>query len=245
MAQILSPRTFHRNENRMRVLLISQHDRLRCRLIAVLSSLDRFDLVGEATKCEEALRLCRQLRPELIVVDLRAPKVDDLSALLPIHERWPQMQIIVLASFPALHDLRRLHDAGMVHCLFERNSSRKLAGLLRGLFREHPSPPAGNGSDHARQAHPGEALSARERQVLGWMMTGQNSLEIADELGVNELTARFHVQNVLSKLRAVSAQKEAELVAWDRPGLADPAFPVPNIGLRLGADCTSQAAASA
>jgi len=226
----------------MRVLLISERDELRCRLVAALSSLDRFDLVGEGIRCGEALRLCRQLRPDVIVVDLRAPKIDDLSGLPPIHERWPQIRIIVLTSFPVQRDLGCLHDTGVVHCLFERSSSRTLAGLLCELFRGQPSLPAGNGSNRAWQAYPGKALSARERQVLGWMMTGQNSFEIADELGVNELTARFHVQNVLSKLRAAPLREEA---SWDIPGFAGPAFPVPNISLRLGADRASQVAAPA
>lgn len=238
MAQILTPRRFHRNENRIRVLLISQRDELHSRLVTALLSLEKFDLAGEGNRCQEALRLCKQLQPDLILVDLRAPKIDDLSALPFVHERWPQIQIVVLASFPVRYDLGRLYDEGVVHCVSERSSSRKLAGLLRELFGEHPSQPAGNGSDHARQAFPDQPLSVREQQVLGWMIAGQNSLEIAAELGVNELTARFHVQNVLSKLRAVAVQGEA---IGDIPGFVEPAFLVPNMGRWLGADHARQA----
>lgn len=221
-----SPSTakFHPNGSRTRLLLVSQRSISGRRLASSLLSLGGLDLVAEAASSEEALRLCRRSHPDVIFLDLPTPRAGDLAVLPVIHEQWPQIRLVVLTNSPVHRDLQRLHDEGVVRCLLETICTRKLAELLQALLTEPPSF-ASPYYPHGRvQVSAEQVLSSRERQVLGWMLTCCGALEIAERLGVNELTARFHVQNVLSKLRAVALGGDAEVADRDMLCLAESSF---------------------
>ncbi len=232
MVRNISLTKSQQNENQMRMLLVSQRDGTGCRLTAPLATLDGFELVGETSTCQEALRQCRHLRPDVILVDVRTPQTDDLIPLPIIHNRWPRVQLVVLASRPVQPDLEHLHETGVVRCLFEDRATQKLAGLIQSRSWDQPHPPAKNGSTRPLWAYPRSALNGRERQILGWMIAGQSDLQIAERLGVNELTARLHVQNALGKLRAVSLLEAVS----DLPRLAGSTPPLCKARIRLAHD---------
>jgi DNA-binding CsgD family transcriptional regulator len=114
-----------------------------------------------------------------------------------------------------------MQDAGTVRCLVENKFTQQLAGLVTPLCRKHPPSQRGDGRDLSAGAHSNSELSTREQWMLEWMISGQSDREIAKQLGVNELTARFHVQNVLSKLRAVVPEKGAQPLARALEHLGD------------------------
>jgi NarL family two-component system response regulator LiaR len=210
MAEKLSPDQSLGYGKPIRMLLVSQRNGLCCQLASPQTTLEGFDLVGEATTCQEALRRCGRLQPAVILVDLRAPKIDDLSPLSTIHQRWPQVRIVVLASQPLGPDLERLRKQGVVHCQAEEGTTRKLSSLLQNHHHDRLALASDNGSNHPWQAKPHQTLSNRERQVLGRMIMGQDSQAIATELDLNELTARVCMQNLLGKLRAMAPRREPE-----------------------------------
>jgi NarL family two-component system response regulator LiaR len=216
--QSLSATGFQQNEGQSRMLFVGQHSRSCCQVSCPLKTLDGFDLVGEARTCREALRLCYQVQPDVLLMDFRARWVDGVSLLPLIHKRWPHLRLVVLASFPLELALQRLREMGVVLCLVESDPTRKLAERLRAFSQNQLSSRSADGSGPSLRPCSGQALSPRERQVWGWMLQGQSSLEIAQRLGVNELTARFHVQNVLSKLCPASLLEESP----SSPSLAEP-----------------------
>jgi DNA-binding NarL/FixJ family response regulator len=216
--QSLSATGFQQNEGQSRMLFVGQHNRSCCQVGCPLKTFDGFDLVGEARTCREALHLSCQVRPDVMLMDFRAPWVNEVSLLPVIHKRWPHLRLVVLASFPLQRDLQRLRDTGVVRCLVESGPTRELAQRFHTFSQNQLSSCSTDGSGPSLRDCSGQTLSIRERRVWGWMLRGQSDLEIAQRLGVNELTARFHVQNVLSKLCPTPLQEEPR----SGPSLAEP-----------------------
>src|SRR3972149_3800941 len=87
------------NSGQIRVMLVDDHAVVRSGLGAVLASFEDLKLVGEANNGQEAVRLCEQLKPDVILMDLLMPVMDGVTATKAIHDKWPDIRIIALTSF--------------------------------------------------------------------------------------------------------------------------------------------------
>ncbi|HEX3054411.1 MAG TPA: response regulator transcription factor, partial [Aggregatilineaceae bacterium] len=86
-------------ENKIRVALVDDHDVVRRGLSVVLRAFDDLELVGEASNGEEAIRMCGETHPEVILMDLIMPEMDGVSATRAIRQKYPQIQVVALTSF--------------------------------------------------------------------------------------------------------------------------------------------------
>ncbi len=201
---------------RIRVLVVDDHAVVRSGLAMFLQAFDDFELVGEAGDGAEAVRLCAQMAPDVILMDLLMPQMDGIAATQAIRERHPGAQVIALTSFQDQDKVQSALDAGAVGYLLKNVSADDLARAIRSARTGRPTlaPEATQALIRAtrRPPAPGHDLTRREREVLVLMVQGLNNAEIAKRLVVNRSTAKFHVSNILTKL-GVGSRTEAVALA--------------------------------
>jgi NarL family two-component system response regulator LiaR len=189
---------------------------VRSGLGAFLLAFDDLTLVGEASSGEEAVRLCKQLRPDVVLMDLVMPGMDGAQATSVIRENCPEIQVIALTSFKEEELVQRAMRAGAIGYLLKNVTADELAQAIRSAKAGRPTlaPEAAQALIRAttRPPEPGSDLTAREREVLALMVEGLTNPEIADRLVVSRSTIKFHVSSILSKLGA-SSRTEAVALA--------------------------------
>jgi two-component system, NarL family, response regulator LiaR len=202
----------------IRVMLVDDHAVVRSGLAAFLYAYEDFELVGEASDGEEALRLCARVQPDVILMDLIMPRMDGATATRAIRERYPTIQILVLTSFKEDNLVHDALKAGAIGYLLKNVTADELAKAIRAASRGRSTlaPEAAEVLIHAatHQDTPpvGHDLTEREREVLDLMVKGLDNNKIAETLIVSRSTVKFHVSNILSKLYATS-RTEAVVVA--------------------------------
>jgi NarL family two-component system response regulator LiaR len=201
----------------IRVMLVDDHAVVRSGLATFLMASEDMELVGEASSGEQALSLCPQVKPDVVLMDLVMPGMDGATATRKIREGCPEIQVIALTSFKEQELVQGALQAGAIGYLLKDISSDELANAIRAAYAGKPTlaPEAAQALIQATRM-PAEKigfdLTEREREVLALMIEGLNNNEIADRLVVSRSTAKFHVSSILSKLRATS-RTEAVAVA--------------------------------
>jgi len=200
----------------IRVMIVDDHTMVRRGLAAFLKTKADLELVGEAGNGQEALDICEQIQPDVILMDLVMPKMDGTAATRAIRERWPQVQVIALTSFQEKEWVQKALRAGAIGYLLKNVSVDDLAEAIRAAYtgRSTLAPEATQALIQTTNQgpRPGHDLTPREHEVLALMVEGLNNPEIGERLSVSRSTARAHVSNILSKL-GVSNRVEAITLA--------------------------------
>jgi NarL family two-component system response regulator LiaR len=206
----------------IRVMIVDDHGMVRRGLATILKVKPDLELVAEATGGQEAVRLCEQTQPDVILMDLVMPEMGGAEATKIIRERCPQVQVIALTSFQERELVRDALQAGAIGYLLKNVSADDLAAAIREAHagRSTLAPEAiqvliqeeAQGATADRDLGEAFDLTPREREVLALMVEGLNNPEIAERLVVSRSTAKAHVSNILSKL-GVSNRAEAIALA--------------------------------
>ena len=203
----------------IRVMIVDDHDMVRRGLSAFLKAKPDLALVGEARNGREALLVCEQVQPDVILMDLVMPEMSGAEAARAIRERCPDVQVIALTSFQDRDLVQQALQAGAISYLLKNVSANELADAIRAAHagRSTLAPEAAQAlvQSAAQEPLPGHGLTAREREVLALMVEGLTNPEIAERLVVSRSTAKAHVSNILSKLGA-SNRAEAVSLALQR-----------------------------
>jgi two-component system, NarL family, response regulator LiaR len=192
----------------IRILLVDDHTVVRSGLGAVLMANDDFVLVGEASNGEEAVRLCEQLQPDVVLMDLMMPVMDGVTATKIIKEKWIDINVIALTSFKEKDMVEGALKAGAISYLLKTVSAEELENAIRGAIagQSRLSPEATQvlvqGIKEFKSTN--FELTEREKDILALMVEGLPNNEIANRLFVTHSTVKFHVSNILSKLGCAS-----------------------------------------
>jgi two-component system, NarL family, response regulator LiaR len=204
----------------IRVMLVDDHTMVRRGLATFLMVFDDFELVGEADSGEAAIRLCAEVLPDVILMDMVMPDMNGATATYAIRQKYPQVQVLALTSFKEGGLIRNALESGAIGYLLKDVSADELARAIRAAHagRATLSPEAAQVLvETANQPPaPGLDLTEREREVLTLMIEGLNNTQIAGKLTVSPSTIKSHVSNVLSKLGVASRTEAVTLALRNR-----------------------------
>ena len=215
----------------IRVVIVDDHNMVRSGLAVFLKTLDDLELVGEAGDGAEAVRLCAELQPDVVLMDLVMPGMDGITAIRAIRQTHPNIRIVALTSFTDQELVQGALQAGAIGYLLKNASIDELAEAIRAAHAGKPTlAPEAFQSLMAATAQKSEQtydLSDREREVLALMVEGLINSEIAERLVLGRSTVKTHISNILSKLGAANRTEatalalEHNLVSRPRPGPAN------------------------
>jgi two-component system, NarL family, response regulator LiaR len=192
----------------IRVLVVDDHEIVRSGLAAFLLVIPDMEMVGTARNGLEALSQCAHLHPDVVLMDLSMPLMDGVTATARIRAAHPDIQVIVLTSFKDQELVRQALEAGAIGYLLKDLGVEDLAAAIRNACAGKPTlaPEAAQALIQAtfRPRKPAYDLTAREQDVLAHMVEGLSNAEIAERLVISESTVKFHVSNILGKLKAGS-----------------------------------------
>jgi NarL family two-component system response regulator LiaR len=204
----------------IRVMLVDDHTMVRKGLATILKVFDGLQLVGEADNGAEAVRLCGEVLPDVILMDMVMPDMDGATATQLICQKYPQVSVIALTSFKEGELVKHALESGAIAYLLKDVSADDLARAIRAAHagRATLSPEAAQALvETANQPPmPGLDLTGREREVLALMVEGLNNTQIAGRLTVSPSTIKSHVSNVLSKLGVASRTEAVTLALRNR-----------------------------
>ena len=209
----------------IRVMTVDDHQIFRSGIKFSLVAFDEIELVGEAHSGEEAIELCDQLQPDVILMDMRMGGLDGISATRAIKEKYPRAQILMLTTFHDKTLVQQAIKAGAVGYVLKGISTEELVDAIRSAAKGQTTLSA-----EATQAllqvtsppldKPDYGLTQRQQEVLALLVEGLSNVEIAERLVISRHTVRYYVSEVLGKLGAAN-RAEAVAIAL-KSGLVDP-----------------------
>ncbi len=227
--------------NNFRILVADDHPIFRFGLSSLLRSHEGWEVCGEAADGRDAVEKCRQLKPDLLILDICMPELNGLDAALQILKHNPDQVILVLTGVDSEQVIGGCLEAGVRGWVFKSDATEDLMTAVEALQRQKTifsSRVSDLIIDGYKRYRVGPAaasvtrLTPREREVVQLISEGKPSKEIAAILNVSLATAETHRSNILRKLRLHSI---AELVLYAvRNGIVHvdflPMLGVPNLG---------------
>ncbi|MEV7728077.1 response regulator transcription factor [Streptomyces sp. NPDC087917] len=192
---------------RIRVLLVDDHQVVRRGLRTFLEVQEDIEVVGEAADGDEGVACAEELRPDVILMDVKMPGTDGIEALRRLRELTNPARVLVVTSFTEQRTVVPALRAGAAGYVFKDIAPDALAGAIRSVHAGHvllqpevaEALLAAQDDRSASASRPG-ALTDREREVLGLIADGRSNREIARALVLSEKTVKTHVSNILMKL---------------------------------------------
>jgi DNA-binding NarL/FixJ family response regulator len=189
---------------RVRVLIADDHPVVRTGLWGMLDGEQDFEVVGEAQNGEEAMEMTERLNPDVVLMDLRMPDLDGVTATARIRERHPQTRVLVLTTSDSGADILRAVEAGATGYVLKDAPREELYEAIRLAAQGKPllAPDVAAHLVERVQWPSEEVLSGREIEILDLVAQGKSNRNIAGELWISEATVKSHLLRIYEKLGA-------------------------------------------
>jgi len=197
--------------NRLRILVADDHDLVRRGIINLLLSHAGWEVCGEATTGREAVNKSKELKPDIVILDIGMPDLNGLEAARRIRKASASTEILILSMHHSDQLIREVVDAGVRGYIVKSDSERDLISAVENLANHKPfftpqvtdvilsrfssGGPVKEVPDLIR-----ERLTAREREIVQLIAEGKSSKEVASFLGISVKTVETHRANVMNKL---------------------------------------------
>ena len=186
---------------RIRVLTADDHPIVRAGIAAMIANEPDIDIVAEGRDGAEAVALFEAHRPDVVLMDLRMPKVDGVAAILAIRAIEPNARVIALTTYDGDADIHRALSAGAGAYLIKDTMVEQLVAAIRSAASgKRVIPP--DVATRLAEFTPRADLSAREQEVLRHVANGLGNKEIARALGRSADTVKAHLESIFEKLGA-------------------------------------------
>mgnify|MGYP001588170857 CR=1 FL=1 len=209
----------------IKILIADDHLIIRQGLRLILETENDFELVGEASDGAEALSLCKKLKPDVVLMDLRMPNMDGLTAIEKLRIEQPEIAVVILTTFNEDELMFRGLQAGARGYLLKDTGRAALFDTIRAAVRGETLLKPEIMARVLSRAHVPSAtetkitelinLTEREHEVLKAVARGERSKEIAVQLGISERTVKAHLASIYNKL-GVDSRAAAIAVAAQR-----------------------------
>ncbi|MEU9764032.1 response regulator transcription factor [Streptomyces sp. NPDC047985] len=190
----------------IRVLLVDDHQVVRRGLRTFLEIQDDIEVVGEAADGAEGVARAEELRPDVVLMDIKMPGTDGIEALRRLRELANPAKVLIVTSFTEQRTVVPALRAGASGYVYKDVDPDALAGAIRSVHAGHVllQPEIAGAlltqDEGAGGTGRGSTLTEREREVLGLIADGRSNREIARALVLSEKTVKTHVSNILMKL---------------------------------------------
>jgi len=189
------------SDRKIRVLSVDDHPLLREGIAAVVNSAADMIMVAQAATGSEAVRVFRDHRPDVTLMDLRLPDMSGIDAMIAIRQTAPDARILMLTTFEGDVEVQRALAAGARGYLLKSTPPQDLLQTVRAVHagrKRIPPDVAANLAEHFSD----ESLTEREIDVLRHVGSGNRNRDIAERLSISEETVKVHVKHIMEKLGA-------------------------------------------
>jgi DNA-binding NarL/FixJ family response regulator len=186
---------------KIRVLCVDDHPLMREGITAIVQGQPDMEVVASARDGSEAVRVHREERPDLTLMDVRLPDMSGIDALIAIRQEFPDARIVMLSTFEGDVEVQRALQAGAYGYLVKSMPPDELVAAVRSVHRGRKHIPprvASNLAEHLGE----ENLTPRELEVLREVAGGHRNREIGERLHITEETVKVHVKHIMEKLGA-------------------------------------------
>jgi len=195
---------------RLRLLVVDDHNLFRRGLVSLLADMPEFEIVGQASNGLEAIEQVEQTHPDILLLDVNMPQMDGIRTVQELRARRIPLRILMLTISQTDEDLFGAIKAGADGYLLKNTEPEDLRqALLRvghgqGVLSPEITFPVLRALAHPSQTQPETLLSERETQVLNCLASGETTQQIAQSLFISENTVKTHVRHILEKLEAAN-----------------------------------------
>lgn len=193
---------------------------VRIGLATMLEAFADLVLVGEATNGKEALQLCVEKQPHVVLMDILMPRMDGIEATAQITRQFPDIRVLALSSFAQQSNITAVLQAGATGYLLKNVTAQELAAAIRAarLGRPTLAIEATQSLIEAtrQQAPPQTLLTERELEIIGCIVKGLSNAEIALKFSLSLFTVKNHVSNIFRKIGVASRTEAATYAIQNR-----------------------------
>jgi DNA-binding NarL/FixJ family response regulator len=189
-------------QDHIRILIADDHPVVRTGLGGMIANEPDLEIVAEAADGSEAQRLASHHQPDVVLMDLKMPEIDGVTATASIREHHPEVQVLVLTTYNSDADILKALEAGATGYLLKDAPKEELFDAIRKASEGKSSltPDVASRVVERMRVPSEEGLSSRETEILELVAAGTSNKEIAKDLWVSETTVKSHLLNAFEKL---------------------------------------------